>query len=368
MPGAFTGPIRGAVERALGEEVPAPREAVHLALHVRERRAPDRVLQGRVEELPLGDDGLALREVGDGEADAAPGSLRRGVGRRIRLVWRTRPVAGLERQPPPGEVDPYVARPLLPLCEERSPVGGDLAGPRRELHPLLLGGRGGPRGEPLRSQSPLDLGCPLAEGGELGPLHVDELEHALALVAEGIPELLYLGGELGAVDGAQVLGRLHDLVVAERSPLAVGAASEVQHQGMGVELRVLLPARLVAELRHHQVPRVLHVALAIHLLASLGALLGGGDGSRDRTVVRLDEAGVPTHERLEGHALRRREGEVDADAVLRVQPRRGAARVTVRGDVAGEELTEAPAVHRPREPEILGSPAPCQADASPSPA
>jgi hypothetical protein len=126
---------------------------------------------------------------------------------------------------------------------------------------------------------------------------------------------------------------------------------------MGVELRVPLAAGLVAELGDHQVLRVLDVGLPSHLLASLGALLGGGDGTRHRPVVRLDEAGIPAHERLKGHALRRREGEVDADAALCILPRRGAARVPGRGHVAGEELTEALAVHRPGESKRLGSPA-----------
>jgi hypothetical protein len=58
------------------------------------------------------------------------------------------------------------------------------------------------------------------------------------------------------------------------------------------------------------------------LLARLGSLLRDVEGARDRSVVRLDNRAIPTYERLERHALGRREGKVDADAVLRIMPRR----------------------------------------------
>lgn len=70
----------------------------------------------------------------------------------------------------------------------------------------------------------------------MGPLDVGELEHPVASVAERVPEGLQLGGELRPVHGPEVLGRLRDLVVAERPPGAVRSPGEVQHERVGVEL------------------------------------------------------------------------------------------------------------------------------------
>src|SRR3954468_966610 len=122
---------------------------------------------------------------------------------------------------------------------------------------------------------------------------------------------------------------------------------------MGVQLRVLLATRLVPELGDDKVLRVLDTALPLRLLAGLGALLGRGEGERHGAVVGLDDARVAADERLERDTLRRREGEIDADAILGIgAPRAPTARTTGR-HVAGQELPEPFRVDRTVEPERL---------------
>jgi hypothetical protein len=58
---------------------PVPRLSIDLALDVTLGGSADGVLERDVEELALVHDGLALRQVGDREPDATPGSLCGGV-------------------------------------------------------------------------------------------------------------------------------------------------------------------------------------------------------------------------------------------------------------------------------------------------
>jgi hypothetical protein len=141
------------------------------------------------------------------------------------------------------------------------------------------------------------LGSP-AEGHELRPLDVGELEHARPAVPKRVRKPLQLGGKSGPVQRPEIPGGLDDLVVPERSSLTVTATGEVEHEGVGVKLRVAFPARLVAEPRDDEVPRVLDVALAAHLLAGLRALLGRGDGALDGDVVRPGDGWIAADERM----------------------------------------------------------------------
>jgi hypothetical protein len=169
----------------------------------------------------------------------------------------------------PREVDPDLACPDPPLGEKGLAIGGCLPRAALERGLLLLFGRRGLARETVPGEALLDLLGASAEGGELTAIDVRELEEAFASVAQGVAGALQLRGELGAVDGAEVAGGLDDLVVAERPPLAVAALGEVQHEGVRVELWILLSARLVTELRHHEVLGVLHLALAVLFLPTI---------------------------------------------------------------------------------------------------
>lgn len=291
--------------------------------------------------------------VGDGKSN---GALRRlGIGRRPpRTVVVVSDADGHLRF---RQDDSGLPGALVPPPIERLALDRNLPFTRGQGGDLLLPGGRAVAVQTARSEVGLDLPAAPAEGLDLLPRDVRQLEGAARIVAQLIADLLQLGRQLGTVDGAEVFGGFDDLVVLQGAPLPVRPPGEVHRHGMGVELRILLPAGLVPPLGDGEVAGDFGLAAACDLGARLGPLLGVLKGPRDGQVMCRNDPFVAAKESLDRHALRRREGEIDAEPLLAVVPIAGGPSIDSERDTTVQHHPEIPRIDRARQLQDLGRPA-----------
>ena len=201
----------------------------------------------------------------------------------------------------------------LPHTAELVAVDVALRGPRHQRGALRDARIVRGCAEPALFHRRLDLRAPARERLDLFPRYPRDLEAPVGMgLLDPVAEPAETGRELVAVEHAdQLLLRIQPLV-GHRAPLAVLPLHHVGDYRVGVELRIEVPRRVVAEGgRDDLLPADPCHLPGIGLLHAGfgGVLLDPGQRRRHRAVVRLDDALVATDQRGDGDRLGRREGE-----------------------------------------------------------